>query len=433
MHAQPGVPHERRIELPPASRNAVVRPAATDQFDTQVAGISGDRGDVEIPVRPAAVGTPRAVPRLPSFAPPDQHGVDPVVGGEFEVTLDLFGRRIVPLFRRPGVGLRRRRPPDTDALHRPYPLRVPDLRGFVQIQDQRGVDESHGFGSQMHGAPRRDETSRDTRLRPVGQRREVAPEGERIAPAERHLGIVVQRGFVDAAVKPRDAERRRSVGVPEVAQRHRTAERLADARIRGNGPRVAVRGEAELGQLAGDDERIARRDLVLVAEAQTVVEEAETHREAHLAAAVQRDGHLVVAAAVALVLAPRLGPLLIDRGVFGLVHPEIVREVRLRGLQTEQRRSEKRTVADRDRIAHFAALPVRGELQTDRTVGRGDLGFRRAGERRTADERRPEEFLHHAGTIRLGRTRVYRDRGISIRTLPETTGRGSAGPRFRQI
>ena len=248
----------------------------------------------------------------------------------------------------------------------------------------------------MHGAPRRDETSRDTRLRSVGQRREVAPEGERIAPAERHLGIVVQRGFVDAAVKPRDAERRRSVGVPEVAQGHRTAERLADARIRGNGPRVAVRGEAELGQLAGDDERIARRNLVLVAEAQTVVEETETHREAHLAAAVQRDGHLVVAAAVALVLAPRLGPLLIDRGVFGPVHPEIVREVRLRGLQTEQRRSEKRTVADRDRIAHFAALPVRGELQTDRTVGRGDLGFRRAGrsERRrdlAADEAR---FAH---------------------------------------
>ena len=179
---------------------------------------------------------------------------------------------------------------------------------------------------------------------------------------------------MDAAVEAADLERRGGIGVGQFAQRKFAVKQFVGVEAGGNGPRIAVGGEAEFGQFVRHAERIRPARFVFVAESQPVVEYPEAQRQPHAAAVAQPHGHFVVSAAVLLVLAPRLGPRLIDARARHILDGETTAEIGLGSFESQSGRFEQPDTAVRNRIGH-ASGGVYGERQTDRAIGGGNPGI----------------------------------------------------------
>lgn len=180
-----------------------------DDLDPAFAGVTHDLCNVEVGIGLREVERLAAAPVLPAFVPAfEQHPLNIVGRREVDMAFGVFGRRAVAVVHRPRLDAEVHAPPHADVLHRADPARIPDLRRFVQIENQRRIDQPHGIGRQLHGAPRGRKFIADMRFRAVGQRREIRFERKSVRLAKRHFGKVVQGRFVDTAVEAADLERR---------------------------------------------------------------------------------------------------------------------------------------------------------------------------------------------------------------------------------
>lgn len=144
------------------------------------------------------------------------------------------------------------------------------------------------------------------------------------------------------------------------------------------GPRVAVGGKVEFGPLVGDGERIGVGDLVFVAEADAVVEEAEAHRKPRAGVVRQADGHLVAVVAHLLVLAPGLAPLLVDGAALDAADAETRIEHRLAALETQSRGQQQLPAVGPKRVTHAPRI-VHIEKEFVTPVGRSNARVGRTG------------------------------------------------------
>ena len=201
-------------------------------------------------------------------------------------------------------------PPDADILHGAYPLRRVDDTGVVEIEDEWRVDESHGFAGYLHGPPWcHDAVAGIACLDPVGPWCEVGLEDSRRGAPQGHLGIVCQRGFVDAGIgAPACLESHRCVGRGDGGKGHLAVFQLVGVEVGRDGPRHCAVGNGELRQLVGHDYRVGAGHGVGISESEPVVKQLERQCEPYAVAVVKADCHGIVAVTDFLVFAPRLVP-----------------------------------------------------------------------------------------------------------------------------
>ena len=391
-HPLLGRPGERMLQLPLVVGDVAARLVVVDHLDAPFARITHDLGHVEIGIGLGEVERLTAAPALPALVPSfEQHALDVVGRREVDVALGVLGRGAVAVVHRPALDAQVHAPPDAHVLHRADPARILDLRGFIEVENQRRVDQIDGPVAQLDRPPGGDEAARHAGLRPVGQRRQLRREGQLAGLAERHLGIVVERRLVDASVHVSDPERRGGIGVGQLRERQFAVEQLVGLEAGRDGPRIAVGREAELGLLGRHRQRIGIGHLPFVAEPHAVVECPEPQRQPHAPVGTAHfDGHLVVTVAHRLVLAPRLGPGLVGRGA---AHPGDLEigELRLARLDAERRGADQRVAVAHHGIGH------RGRIERNRVpaVGRRQFGNGRAGRTAAGDDRRTEYDLLH--------------------------------------
>ena len=155
-------------------------------------------------------------------------------------------------------------------------------------------------------------------------------------------------------------------------------EQLVGLEVGRNGPRIAVGGKVEFGPLVGDGERIDAGDLILVAEAHAVVEEAETHREPRAGVVRKTDGHLIAVVAHLLVFAPGLAPLLVDGAALDAADTETRIEHRLAALETQSRGQQQLPAVGPKRVTHAPRI-VHIEKEFITPVGRSNARVGRTG------------------------------------------------------
>ena len=379
VHPVVRIPGHRLLELPFVVGDVAARLVVADDFDAPLGGIARHLIHVEVGIGPREVERLAAAPALPAFVPPlEQHPLDVVRRGEVDVALGILGRGAVAFVHRPALDPEVHAPPDADVLHRTNPARVLDFAGFVQVENQPRINQPHRLVGQLHRTPRRREAARRAGLRAVGQRSQLRLEAERRGAQQRHLGEVVERRLVDAAVVPPHVEGGRRIGIGQLAERQMAVKQFVGLEVGRYGPRVAVGGKAELGPLVGNGERIGVGDFVFVAEADAVVEEAEAHREPRAGVVRQADGHLVAVVAHLLVLAPGLAPLLVDGAALDAADAEARIEHCLAAPEAEGRGKQQLLTVGKQRVAH-APAGIERKAEFIAPVGRAERGIRRAG------------------------------------------------------
>ena len=368
------------------------------QLDPFFAGVGGYALQVEVGVGLDIVEVLVAAPVLPTLVPPlEKDALDVVGRGEVDVPQGVFGGGAVARAHGPHLRAEVHAPPDADILLRLDPRGVGYLGGLVEVENQRRVDEVHRLVAQLDGAPRSGEASGDVGLDAVGQRCEVGFEHSLGIAPQHHLGIIVERRFVDRAIGAlAAAERERRIGVADPGDRLLAVLELVGLEIAGDGPRHGrlLVGEAEFGELVRHGERIGCVEFV--AERHAVVVGPEPQAEfGAVVGVVQLDGHFVVAVAVGLVLAPRLAPLPVAGGVVHDPEAEAGEIAFLRG-DAEGRGADEGVAVAQNGVGHRRGVERHAVAPVGREEGRGGG----AGAQQGGHASQGKKSFHHS----LGRS-----------------------------
>ena len=392
VHAEPRVQVERGIKLVLVVLDGAPGLVVADQVHAFLRGVGAQGLDVEIRRGPGevegiTVADPVAIPaRIPAF---HQHPAETMGGREVDVALGVGGGGGMPGAGGPTLLVEVHRPPHADVLGRMHPAHVAQHIGFVEVEDQVGLDQPARAVGDLQGAPGRIERKGAPHLPAFRGRRELRTQALAFGAAQPHAGVIDQRRLVDGHVQAVAAAQ----GERRVRQRHFVQRRapvqvfVVDGFARRDPPGGGFGGDREFGQFVVDD-RFAHGGLLgeAVAEAKAVVVDAEFHVQAPFQPATLGQPHRerVVAVAHVAAFAPGLLPGLVVLGRGLVQQHEVAVQAAIAQLEAELRGRHHRFAEALHRVAGAAAVQVQRHAQhvpgRFDAGDRGGLGLRREGE-----------------------------------------------------
>ena len=154
MNALIGIPLDCLLHLALVVGNVSTGFMMSDDLNILFTCITSYFIHIKVGIRFSKVKTLHTSPTFPSFVPPlKQHTFDVIGMSKINVFLGIGGCSAMPIVHLPGFHSQMHPPPDTDIFYRLDPVGGIQFTRFIQVKDQRRINQSDSLRSDLNGTP----------------------------------------------------------------------------------------------------------------------------------------------------------------------------------------------------------------------------------------------------------------------------------------